>query len=283
MRFQPRRDRAPGRQQYFHARRLTLPCQAPAGGGRSAPGMPPPGAGCRPRHRTRGLPSVGGSVSPGGHGATEVSTGRIPSHDGRLGPGKTSRVPAGLPAAIGRPGRVRLFESMRPCIFSWLDRSARARNIPARRMPSSQVKRCAVAMIEGTVKGYGRGRILVVDDDASVRQLVATILADEGFEVEQAVDGVDALAKIAAQAYDAIVSDLQMPRLDGLSARDPTPRDRGAGHHPLRPRGRLDRGRPPPGRRDPCPVQGADGGLAPVGGRRDRLHETSRGVRPVTP
>jgi CheY-like chemotaxis protein len=72
-------------------------------------------------------------------------------------------------------------------------------------------------MIEGTVKGYGRGRILVVDDDASVRQLVATILADEGFEVEQAVDGVDALAKIAAQAYDAIVSDLQMPRLDGLS------------------------------------------------------------------
>jgi CheY-like chemotaxis protein len=74
-----------------------------------------------------------------------------------------------------------------------------------------------MAVIEGTVKGSAQGRILVVDDDAGIRQLVGTILGEEGFEVEQAVDGVDALAKMATQAYDAVVSDLQMPRLDGLS------------------------------------------------------------------
>jgi CheY-like chemotaxis protein len=56
-----------------------------------------------------------------------------------------------------------------------------------------------------------------VDDDPSIRLLLVTTLAEEGFEVQQAVDGADALAKMGTEAYDAVVSDLQMPRLDGLS------------------------------------------------------------------
>jgi len=74
-----------------------------------------------------------------------------------------------------------------------------------------------VARIKEAVKDGAQGRILVVDDDASLRHLVGTTLAEEGFEVQEAVDGADALAKMATEAYDAVVSDLQMPRLDGLS------------------------------------------------------------------
>jgi CheY-like chemotaxis protein len=70
--------------------------------------------------------------------------------------------------------------------------------------------------IEEALKAYRSVRILVVDDDAAIRHLMATILADEGFEVDGAVDGVDALGKLAAGTYDVVVSDLEMPRLDGL-------------------------------------------------------------------
>lgn len=60
-------------------------------------------------------------------------------------------------------------------------------------------------------------RILVVDDSAAIRHLVGEILAEEGFEVVEAVDGSSALGKLAIGAYDAVVSDLHMPGMDGLS------------------------------------------------------------------
>jgi CheY-like chemotaxis protein len=74
-----------------------------------------------------------------------------------------------------------------------------------------------VAITKEAVKVGSQRRILVVDDDAAIRHLVGTTLAEEGFEIQEAVDGADALAKMGAEAYDAVVSDLQMPRLDGLS------------------------------------------------------------------
>ncbi|WP_370106991.1 response regulator transcription factor [Streptacidiphilus sp. BW17] len=60
-------------------------------------------------------------------------------------------------------------------------------------------------------------RILVVDDDPEVRAAVADGLAVEGYDVLLAVDGHDALAKIAADEPAAIVLDLMMPVLDGLA------------------------------------------------------------------
>ncbi|HLU66175.1 MAG TPA: response regulator [Kofleriaceae bacterium] len=59
------------------------------------------------------------------------------------------------------------------------------------------------------------GRILVVDDDALLRSSVAAVLADEGYEVDLAGDGVDALAKIHANPPDVILLDLLMPRMNG--------------------------------------------------------------------
>lgn len=58
--------------------------------------------------------------------------------------------------------------------------------------------------------------ILVVDDDQAVRDSLARSLQYNGYEVSTAVDGVEALAKLAASRPDAVIMDVMMPRLDGL-------------------------------------------------------------------
>src|SRR5215472_16766017 len=61
----------------------------------------------------------------------------------------------------------------------------------------------------------GLGRVLVVDDDEVIRQLIAVNLTLEGFDVETAVDGRDCLEKVASVEPDVITLDVMMPRLDG--------------------------------------------------------------------
>jgi CheY-like chemotaxis protein len=69
--------------------------------------------------------------------------------------------------------------------------------------------------------------ILVVEDDSAIRRLVKSVLERQGYRVEVAVDGVEAVLKLGLSDYDAIVLDLMMPNLDGfafietLSANDP--------------------------------------------------------------
>ncbi|MFI5909842.1 response regulator transcription factor [Dactylosporangium sp. NPDC051541] len=59
-------------------------------------------------------------------------------------------------------------------------------------------------------------RILVVDDDAAVRDSLARTLRFEGYQVETAPDGAQALAAVKGQEPDAVVLDVSMPVLDGL-------------------------------------------------------------------
>ncbi|HEX4714786.1 MAG TPA: response regulator [Ktedonobacteraceae bacterium] len=63
-----------------------------------------------------------------------------------------------------------------------------------------------------------RKRILVVDDDHEVRSLIQELLEEEAYEVETAIDGVDAIDHLNQQRsmYDVILLDLTMPRLNGL-------------------------------------------------------------------
>lgn len=61
-----------------------------------------------------------------------------------------------------------------------------------------------------------RSRLLVVDDSFTTRELIRSILQSAGYEVSAALDGADALDKLRSGPYDLVVSDVEMPRLDGF-------------------------------------------------------------------
>ncbi|RRR65537.1 MAG: hybrid sensor histidine kinase/response regulator [Candidatus Viridilinea halotolerans] len=61
-----------------------------------------------------------------------------------------------------------------------------------------------------------RSRLLVVDDSFTTRELIRSILQSAGYEVTAALDGADALDRLRNEAYDLVVSDVEMPRLDGF-------------------------------------------------------------------
>lgn len=60
-------------------------------------------------------------------------------------------------------------------------------------------------------------KILVVEDDQFLRELYADVLSAEGYKVEAAADGEQALEKMKVGGYDLVLLDIIMPKMDGLS------------------------------------------------------------------
>lgn len=61
------------------------------------------------------------------------------------------------------------------------------------------------------------GRILVVDDEKGTREALAEILAEDGYTVSVAADGVEGFEKVQSEAPEVVISDFKMPKLDGLN------------------------------------------------------------------
>ncbi len=59
--------------------------------------------------------------------------------------------------------------------------------------------------------------ILIVDDSSSMRQLISFSLKDAGFEIVSAANGAEALDRIAGRKIDMVITDLNMPEMDGIS------------------------------------------------------------------
>lgn len=59
-------------------------------------------------------------------------------------------------------------------------------------------------------------KIMVVDDEAGIRNLLFDVLSEEGFKVTTAKDGQDAIDKMTNRHFDLFITDLNMPRIDGL-------------------------------------------------------------------
>ena len=60
-------------------------------------------------------------------------------------------------------------------------------------------------------------RILIIDDEESFRHMLSVILKREGFEVETASDGEEALQKVKENTYNQVLCDIRMPRMDGTN------------------------------------------------------------------
>jgi len=60
-------------------------------------------------------------------------------------------------------------------------------------------------------------KILAVDDSASMRQMVAFTLKSAGFDVTDASDGVEALKIAQSNSFDVVISDVNMPNMDGIT------------------------------------------------------------------
>ncbi|TYK45045.1 response regulator transcription factor [Actinomadura decatromicini] len=70
----------------------------------------------------------------------------------------------------------------------------------------------------GRAGGRGPARILIVDDEPAVRESLARSLEFEGYRVDAAADGADALDRVERDRPDLVVLDVLMPRMDGLTA-----------------------------------------------------------------
>jgi excisionase family DNA binding protein len=114
---------------------------------------------------------------------------------------KAGKIPA---VRVGRQWRFRKRD-----IDAWLDSSQRPRS--ARTSPP------APAPAARSDDAPSRPRVLVVDDEATIRDLLAKTLALAEYDVDVAADGRTALDRMRMYAYDLLIADLKMPGLDGLS------------------------------------------------------------------
>ncbi len=62
------------------------------------------------------------------------------------------------------------------------------------------------------------GKILIVEDEQHQRELYATELEEEGYQVDQASNGKEGVEKVRQNKYDLVVMDIRMPEMDGIEA-----------------------------------------------------------------
>jgi chemosensory pili system protein ChpA (sensor histidine kinase/response regulator) len=83
------------------------------------------------------------------------------------------------------------------------------------RTPRDHAMRAA-AEARSQAKEMRRSRVLIVDDSMSVRRAVATLLEDHGYEVALARDGLEAVKSMDVSRPDVLLTDLEMPNMNGL-------------------------------------------------------------------
>ena len=73
------------------------------------------------------------------------------------------------------------------------------------------------AAVAATLAAMALRSILIADDEEPIRHVLTVLLAEQGYFVRSVKDGEEALRELAARDYDALVTDVRMPGMDGLS------------------------------------------------------------------
>lgn len=112
---------------------------------------------------------------------------------------KAGKIPA---VRVGRQWRFRKRD-----IDAWLDTQR----------PRGERPAVAAAVADRPQAREGRSRVLVVDDESSIRELLQKTLALAEYDVDTAPDGRAALERLRLGNYDLLIADLKMPGMDGLT------------------------------------------------------------------
>ncbi|MBU2640619.1 MAG: Hpt domain-containing protein [Gammaproteobacteria bacterium] len=120
-----------------------------------------------------------------------------------IGP-QMARITGVAGATVRGDGRVVLILNPVPLALRWAS------------MPRSAVERAAPAVAASVAAIAQPPMVLVVDDSLTVRKITTRLLTREGFRVDSAKDGVDALEKMRDLIPDIVLLDVEMPRMDGF-------------------------------------------------------------------
>ena len=119
-------------------------------------------------------------------------------------------------ATVSADGRVTLLlDPARLGEIAMLARSGADAGLPASPGRSGALTEPGRRLAHGSGGADRRPRVLLVDDSLSVRKFVGQMLDKAGFDVTTANDGAEALTRLGERAFDVMVTDLEMPRLNG--------------------------------------------------------------------
>jgi two-component system, chemotaxis family, chemotaxis protein CheY len=82
-------------------------------------------------------------------------------------------------------------------------------------VPAGSNGGAAMDLIEESASAVGNIRILTIDDSKTMRDMLMLTLVDAGFDVIQAVDGKDGIDMLERENVDVVITDINMPRMDG--------------------------------------------------------------------
>src|ERR1035438_3296201 len=120
----------------------------------------------------------------------------------------TSTIRTGEPSSISAAA---LMEDGSPVLIVDVDDLIRSIEKLVREGPLTQMQPNSLELI-----GRKQKRVLAVDDSPTVRELVRKLLASHGYLADVAVDGMDGWNAVRAGHYDLVITDVDMPRLDGI-------------------------------------------------------------------